>query len=149
MTKILNEVNPPLEEALAHFGVKGMHWGVRRELTGRTTTSADIKKARQRTDVQKRQINTHALRAIATRGSPNPKAAKKAEKDFYQAQAAYLRNPDRATALRMTAGEKAAAAFIGVFAPGPGTAITVGYVAARVATRKAVESELQELNGKK
>lgn len=27
---ILNEVNPPLDEALEHFGVKGMHWGVRK-----------------------------------------------------------------------------------------------------------------------
>ncbi len=26
----LNETKPPLEEALEHFGVKGMHWGVRR-----------------------------------------------------------------------------------------------------------------------
>lgn len=27
---ILNEVNPPLDEVLEHFGVKGMHWGQRK-----------------------------------------------------------------------------------------------------------------------
>ena len=40
--RILNEVNPPLEDALAHFGVKGMRWGQRKaqESTGGGTRKA-------------------------------------------------------------------------------------------------------------
>lgn len=32
--KLLNEINPPLDEALMHYGVKGMRWGVRRKSQG-------------------------------------------------------------------------------------------------------------------
>jgi hypothetical protein len=44
--RMLNEVNPPLEDTLEHFGVKGMHWGHRKaRAEAGTPSKRDIRKA--------------------------------------------------------------------------------------------------------
>lgn len=94
-----------LEDALAHFGVKGMKWGKR---SARPSTS-DIKDARVRQNARLRGVQNAEdnlnLRAIQKPSEAKDKAAvrafQKAEKDFHD-------NPDRAVAQRLTRGEKAA-----------------------------------------
>lgn len=60
---VLNEVNPPLEDVLEHFGVKGMRWGVRK------TTSSTGKSNRQlnRESRQRDRASGKAARAAENR----------------------------------------------------------------------------------
>lgn len=84
------------EDVLEHFGKKGMKWGHRKA----KITSADIIGARVRSSQQQ-------FKALAEK-DPKKRA---------NLQKAYLKNPDRATALRMTKGEKVTLGLIaGIFA---------------------------------
>ena len=143
-----NELNtnpfdkPDLNE-LAHYGVKGMKWGHRKRYT-----SQDIRDARIRNNSR-----VNALARTADELSyqlslnPNSKKTKAAARDYGTLTTDYLKSPDRATALRMTTGEKAAAAILAIAAPGPGTlGVAIGSTV-RVSARKAQEKSLKKVHG--
>lgn len=99
-------------EILEHHGVKGMHWGIRKSPV-RSATRAFNKKnptgrARAR-DIRRARANV-GVQYTKYKDTPRGPARKKAK-------LVYLRSPDRATALRMTRGEKATSAILaGAFA---------------------------------
>ena len=98
----LGEVKPSLTDRLAHYGVKGMQWGVRQKRPG----GAAIRGARVRQQARFRQFQTANDKAsLSNSPSTKAKAARLAkEHDTHE---------DRVTASRMTRGEKAAALILG------------------------------------
>lgn len=121
---------PSLEDMIEHHGVKGQKWGVKKA----KPSSSDIQGARARIGSQTRQINSQIDRLNLSTGKTADKEAKK----LSDMHASFLRNPDRATALRLTRGEKAALSILALV-PGPGT-VAAGVVAgSRVAARKQIE----------
>lgn len=126
---MLSVEKPGTPEELVHFGVKGMKWGVRsgsrstsRNPGKKKLTSDDILRARART-------NMDYTKFLVAKGKANQIKTKKA----------YLNNPDRATAMRLTRGEKAV---FGVLAlTGIATIpIAVG-LGVNVGIRKRIESK--------
>lgn len=102
---MMNEENTSSDE-LAHYGVMGMKWGVRKSATGK-----DIRAARNRLQVKANKYQVQQDKALATaRGSAardrEVKTLRKMESDF-------KKDPDRVIATRMTRGEKAAALIVG------------------------------------
>lgn len=108
-------------EVLEHHGVKGQKWGVRKHTTSAQRT-VSIRRARAQSFKESEEFRT------APRGSAARKRAKKV----------WLNNPDRATQLRMTRGEKVVLGILGLAIPPAGVGIAVG-ATARVATRKHIE----------
>lgn len=145
------------EEWLAHYGVKGMRWGHRKapDAVGAASnrpkvTSKDIHDARERTAVRRRAINAQVdkVNAAAANGASKREFTKEA-KTLEKMSVDFLKNPDRATALRMTTGERVAAGIIAVALPGGGTAGVAAGAAIRVAVRKHLEKDVQAAqNGK-
>lgn len=143
------------ENALAHFGKKGMKWGVRNEPlavgTGprgrsgqKKITDKDIEAARLRDAT--RHIQYTQTKARVKSSTPGTKAHDTSVKKMANMEAAYLRNPDRATALRMTKGEKYVSTAIAVALPGAGTiGVAVGSTV-RVGVRKHVERSVRKAN---
>lgn len=125
---------------LAHYGVKGMKWGHRK-----TYSSADIKAARARNAKREGDLLSKAYDVSNTKKGTAARA--KADKAYNKAHTDYLKNPDRATALRMTKGEKIAVAVIA--ATGVGAPAAVGYTAGTVGVRKATEAGVRRANKKK
>lgn len=124
------------EDFLAHYGVKGMKWGVRK--AHKPVTSRDIKAARQRIRRQREDLADQSYRVRTAR---NDRERTRETKKLSEMEVSFLKNPDRATELRMTGGEKAAAFILAVGLPGAGTVgATVG-VSARVAMRKTIEKK--------
>lgn len=117
---------------LEHHGVKGMKWGQKRAL--RPSDSA-IVSARGRVDAERRQLNRQADRANLAKGKQQEKEVQK----YVKMYDAHAKNPDRATALRFTKGEKLLNGVVAVGLPGFGTAAVGIGVAARVSQRKAIE----------
>lgn len=96
---IVGQEKPSLEE-LSHFGVKGMKWGVRKAVTG-----GEIREARKRLAKQSKKYRQERRKVDkTTKGS---EARRLGEKKLEEMHRAYLKNPDRVTALRLTKGEKA------------------------------------------
>lgn len=122
----------PLEilETLNHSGVKGMRWGVRK-------SSQDFARkhptGRQRADAIYRARAAQIKRNtdFATERDPAKRANLKK---------AFLNNPDRVTALRMTRGEKVVFTLLGIAVPPAGVGLAVGS-AARVAVRRSIEKK--------
>lgn len=133
--------NPPLEEVVQHFGVKGMRWGVRRT----TYKSGEIKDARRRSQSLARGVQ-NAEDKVNLAKTPAAKAS--AQKEWDKASKDWLRSPDRATAMRMTAGEKAAAAMLVAVTAGGAAPFVAGYGGLRVGVRKANEKVIRDLNTK-
>lgn len=96
-----NEVNPPLEDALAHYGVKGMKWGVRKA-SGSRPSGKDIMTARKNVKAGEKAIRSQK-KVVRKTKDPNQKEAEKAK--LGDLKSAHLKNPDRLTALHMTKGE--------------------------------------------
>lgn len=98
---MLHEEKPTLEDALQHYGVAGMKWGVTRQVA----RGGQIRSARGRVHVQKIQL-TEAKRNISSATTATAKA--NAEKKHADLKMALLTNPDRVIAARLTRGEKVA-----------------------------------------
>jgi hypothetical protein len=98
---IINDVNPPIEDVISHFGTKGMKWGVRRQQ--RKDRNAQIKTARRSIAAKEHEINnldrqSRKAKTSAERSRLDKLATKKAADLF--------NHPDHLTASRMTSGEK-------------------------------------------
>lgn len=111
-----NKINPPLGE-LKHHGVKGMRWGVR---------AAGIRAARNSVAKTHSALEKEQVKFIK---------GKSTKAQVAKVKMAHLQNPDRSTAVLLTAGEKAAVAVL--FTPA-GAAATIA--TARAAS-KVIESK--------
>ena len=124
-------------ELVEHSGQKGMKWGVRKE-------------RREGSRQFKRENPTAALRGMEIRRARV--AVRKQESDIARAKTpaerkklteAFLKNPDRATALRLTRGEK----IVGLIIAGPATATLLpgavlgGIAGYRFLKRRSIEEQ--------
>jgi hypothetical protein len=126
-------------DILEHFGTKGMKWGVRSE--SRSSGSKPSFRKQFPTS-SARTAEIHRARAstqadyIKMLGEKNPAKREKLVKT-------YLKNPDRATAERVTRGEKAVIGILaGAFAvptAGAAPAAAIGYTGTGLAIRKTIE----------
>ena len=152
------------EEYLEHYGIPGMRWGHRKLVRAggdntraakqfaKKTTSDDVKKARARVSKEVSKVQVQKLKykeaKRVARKSENGKAVAERELAKYNAmKKEVFRNPDRATAFRLTKGEKVAIGIAGLVLTPAVAGITVG---ARVGTRKMIESKAvrEELKAK-
>lgn len=109
---------PTIDEAMAHFGIMGMHWGSRKNTAsssnGKTKskstkppkpTTAQIESARYSQGIRLRKAQEAQGNFMVARGAKGKNAAEKImrnrEKDLFT-------NPDAKTAALMTKGEKIA-----------------------------------------
>jgi hypothetical protein len=155
------EEKPPLSEVVEHYGVKGMKWGVRRNqaaldrAAGRKRTTIkervdksraktiETKDARARVASKERQLNRQVdVVNLAEAGKKQADEYLKLEKMSVD----FMKDPDRSTALRLTAGEKAAVAAIAAL-PGPGTATAVGMLAVNAGQKSMVKKQRQRAGG--
>lgn len=124
---------PGSPEELLHFGKKGMKWGVRntRESASESFKRKNPTGAQRDAAIKKARIDSQArlLRAASETNAKKRTALTKT----------YLNHPDRATAMRMTRGEKVVFTLLAVGIPGPGTAAAIGYTGTGLAIRKGVE----------
>lgn len=98
---MLHEEKPTLENALQHYGVLGMKWGVTRQrASGSGIRAARTNVARQKTAVGKAELKIHTARTDKDR--------KEAIKTHAALKMEMLNNPNRVVAARLTRGEKAA-----------------------------------------
>lgn len=104
----VGQEKPELDE-LAHFGVKGMRWGVRRGLT----TAQDRKNLESRKVIDKMTRQ----RDVALIKSANPFSSSEKRKEMRalgkQIQTDIKNSPHLAPSIRMTAGEKVAVTLLG------------------------------------
>lgn len=129
---IENEKDKPSLEELMHHGVKGMKWGHRKA----RPSNDDIRGARRRVRAHERKLSdAEDDMTNPNTGKVNPSKAKK----FRELESSFLKNPDRATALRLTTGEKFVLA---AFGPGG-----VGVAAGRVVSRKLTEQNIKKHGG--
>lgn len=120
-----NKPDSPTEVVLAHVGVKGMKWGVRRA----NPSGGQIKLARTRQAQRFNKILEADDRRIVgeTTKTQHVKERKTAEREFKA-------HEDRVTASRLTNGEKAALIFLG----GPVGAVVIG--ASKANTNRTIKS---------
>jgi hypothetical protein len=134
--------NMTTEEALAHFGVKGMKWGVHKNSSGGSApSSTEVYKARS--NLQKQAAGIQAARRDV-RAAKRPETKAKRKEILKGKKVDFLKNPDRATAQRITKGDLALTGII-VAAHGPFAGFAAGGAAvgaaSRVATRKVIEKK--------
>lgn len=141
MTEQVMTTDEFVGQYLEHYGVKGMRWGQRK------TRNADIKAARRRLDRQSAKdwdklgkLEDKALNAKTE--AARRAASDKLSREESAQRLAHLKNPDRATAMKMTTGEKVALVVIGGVLTGGAPAAAYG--AARLAARKVVEKKQRE-----
>ena len=149
------------EEYLQHYGIPGMRWGHRKlvraggdntraaQQFAKKHTSIDIKKARVRVGkenikLQEQRIKYDQAKQYAKKSEKGKAAAKRELAKYKAMRKEALHNPDRATMLRLTKGEKAFVALSSVLAP-PSGALGVGLlvVSRKMAESKAVRGELK------
>lgn len=122
------------EDELLHFGIKGMKWGHRKVANG-----TQIKKARAK--LKKRSA---AYREQSKKlDSMAPGSAKRTafEKKLARQHQAYLKDPARVIAARMTRGEKVSSLLL---SGSPlSTAATLGTIAATSAVSRRIEYKQQ------
>jgi len=140
---IAGQEKPSLEELhLEHFGVKGMKWGVVKSklASAKAPRGKVIRKARRSVNKQERKILRKDIGRIFTVNK-----AKRAEKktELAKMKLDLLNDPDRATAARITRGEKVALALF--TAPTVvGVAGTAAVLGAATAKRKVIEKRQRE-----
>ena len=118
---------PSLDDIMAHYGKKGMHWGVRNSrpdladvtASRQTTkvakpkkvkvTSSDIKAARARQAIRERKYEESQGDFMVARTN---KGQDKAEKVMRKLENDYFLGKDANTAARMTRGEKIGTAIL-------------------------------------
>lgn len=124
---MLHEEKPELnEDLIEHYGVKGMHWGVRNRVTGGQIHTA-------RRSVAKSRENVKNVREQVRLG-------KATEASLAKAKLAHLQNPDRVTAGRLTNGERVATLLLvspaGLAGLELGTQLRSRYIGGRQVTDK-------------
>lgn len=124
----------PTEVVLAHVGVKGMKWGVRKA----NPTGSEIRNARVNQDARERQFHRSVDRLNLAAAGGSTQAKKAAVKNFQATRKEFLTNEDRVTAARTTRGE----ALAHVFLLGPLALVTLPAMKARqVAVTRSVDRE--------
>lgn len=129
---IVGQEKPSLED-LAHVGVLGMKWGHRK-----AASTNQIRKARRNVDIQKQRIadQKDTVNQLA-KGTKNRAAGEKKLSDM---KLSLLKNPDRATAARLTRGEKYLVLTFGVLVP-PAFPVAVAKIAATSAISRRIEQK--------
>lgn len=130
----LGQDKPSLEDVIEHHGVKGMHWGRRK---GKVSTD-EIKDARYRVHTQASKLQAQKHKVRMAKGK---EATDKELKKYNTQKASFLKNPDRATAARMSKGEKVVVGVAAVTVIG--LPYAAGYVGARVVGRKVIERNVR------
>lgn len=129
-----NKPSSPTEVLLAHVGVKGMKWGVRKA----NPTGGEIRDARVRQVARERQFHRSVDRLNLAAAGGSTQAKKAAVKNFEATRKEFLTNEDRVTAARTTRGEKIAH----VLLLGPLALVTLPAMKARqVAVARSVDRE--------
>jgi nitrate reductase NapE component len=106
------EVKPSLESLIEHHGVLGMKWGkTRAKATAREIQTARVKIQAQALDVNNKKVDA--------RKEKDPAVAAALKKEAGEMKTAFLKNPDRVIAARMTRGEKAVFLILGSVAVTP------------------------------
>lgn len=106
MTFQNEEEKPSIDDALVHFGVLGMKWGHKRQKAGPT----QIRAARRNVDAQARAYRANVQKVKKLQAGSAKRSA--GEKALAKQKVAYLKNPDRVIAVRLTRGEKLASVII-------------------------------------
>jgi hypothetical protein len=135
MTQQVMSTDDFLANYLEHHGVKGMKWGHRRA----NVTGAEIKDARNRTVSRANALNAQGDKFNLTK--PGTKAHEKEGKKLNQMNVDFLNHPDRATAMRLTKGEKAGLIALSVLFPVAGTTASVAAGSAQLGVRKSIEKK--------
>jgi hypothetical protein len=148
VSHIVGQDKSGIDEAMAHFGVKGMKWGVRKQ-----ASTSDIKGARKRfgRKVEDFHDQKRELRETTRRGT---QARAAGEKRLGKLEMKLLQDPDRATAFRLTRGEKWIIAAVGA----GGTVATgallpavagAGVLATRSLVSRGIEAKQKQRDNKK
>lgn len=120
-----------LDDYLEHYGVKGMKWGVRK-----APSHAEIKSARKTMrGAMKKELEGASLKkkaSIAFLGEASGQLSRE-----------YRMMPERAVALRSTAGERLAATILA----GPSGGASIVALAANTGMRKQIEREQRLARG--
>jgi hypothetical protein len=128
---MFTEAKPPLEE-LAHFGTKGMKWGVHKTHGTHEFNKKFNTPEKRATEIHRARASVAKSKAKAEKAKGTPQAKKLKD--------AHLKNPDRATALRITKGEKAVRALLYAFVPVPVVpAAVAANTVVRVGRRRKLE----------
>jgi len=131
---VISTEKPGSPAELVHFGVKGMQWGVHKT-QGTRDFYAKNPTSKQRTEkITKARESTHKTKKAY-------KSEKRGTEKRADLKKVHLSNPDRATALRLTRGEKVVFGLINTL-PGvpPLTAAAQVYVVGSVGKRRALEA---------
>lgn len=134
MTYLTGDEKPSLDD-LEHHGVKGMHWGQRKA----RATGPEIRTARSKVHLEADKVRQQAKKAKQAAGT---KSASRENAKLSKMKVDFLNNPDRATAARMTRGEKFASILLTGVAS-PLTVVSVGAIAGSSARARTIEKRQQ------
>jgi hypothetical protein len=118
-------------EILEHHGTKGMKWGVRSARSKFNEANPTSKQKADAIRLARAKSNVDFTKYTNKKMGPERKAAK----------LVYLKNPDRATALRITRGEKVVLGILAVGIPAVGTAAVGATVGTRFVIRRHIEKK--------
>jgi hypothetical protein len=122
-----------VDDWMAHHGILGMHWGVRKSESSSPSKKQTRKETRQARDKeiiaarlrQNKRVATVQKAAARTYLETTKKGQEAAEKAYERAEKILINNPDADTASKMTHGEKV----LNGLAWGTFGALTIGSIA--------------------